>query len=114
MQLWKYNIPADYFPTIISPLLHFTTIATIFYLNVSDSVLGEGEQKRDINTTAAAIELWKRQHWERSGETGVAEGGIEGKFPSHLVLAEEEWVILWSATMLNDFSFPLRIEGQLR
>lgn len=40
-----------------------------------------GEKKQDINITRALIMLWKRQHWESSGETGVAEGRKKGSSP---------------------------------
>lgn len=41
-----------------------------------------GEKKKhDINITRVLIMQWERQHWERSGETGGAEGRKTGHFP---------------------------------
>lgn len=74
----------------------------------------KGKKKKGINISRPLIVQWKRQHSERSRETEVAGGGKDRKSPSHLPCAEEEWVILRSATMLNDFSSASRSEGQLR
>lgn len=51
------------------------------YLNLPDTVPGAGERRKGINITPMLIRLRKRQHWDRSGETGVAEGGKTGSPP---------------------------------
>lgn len=59
---------------------------------------------RAVETSTLRKEWRDRSRWRRK----------DGKFPSHLVLAEEEWVIMRSATMLNDFSFPSRSWGSTK
>lgn len=46
--------------------------------------------KKDINIAQVLIAGWKRQHWRKSAETGVAEGGRTGRSSSNLALTEEE------------------------